>query len=280
MLLTDTDIKKYLPLQTQGVSAKFEGFEIRALYKYFPKFIGQSLVDQLAVDNAPDALKEKVIPAWVVLTFLESVPFLDVVSTNTGFGVVRTNTVAPASKERVEALIAACRSAANDYMDILLQFLETNVSDYPTWNKSCLNEGSLIPTVAVFDLFVDINISRTKFVALKRFIAQLELTHYTNRLSAEFLAELQTGSDSVVKPLVQRSLAFNAMAELELQSDPKAPVISLLNMGELAINRALDYLKNHLEAYPTFSTYGYETPYDNAHEDNADSGFFIAGGTA
>lgn len=279
MKLNENDIKKYLPLQTQGVSAKFEGFEIRALYKYFPKYLGQALVDQLAGDTPNATLLEKAIPAWVVLTFLESIPFMDVVSTNTGFGVVRTNTVAPASRERVDAIRSACQSAANDYMDILLLHLETNAGDYPDWNKSCLNEGSLIPSVSIFDEYEDINISRSKFVNLKRSISHLEITEYLNMLSAEFIAELQAGNDLIVKPLIQRALTFRAMAAFEKRQDPLAPILSLLKQEDDSLRRALSYLKNHLEDYPTYATYGYEAPYDN-ETDGEDSGFFIAGGTA
>lgn len=279
MKLSDLDIKKYLPLQTQGVSAKFEGFEIRALYKYFPKYIGQTLVDSL-MDETPDAdLMEKVTPAWVVLTFLESVPFLDVVLTSTGFGVVRTNAVAPASTERVNAIQKACHIAANDYMDILLAWLEGKADDYTDWNKSCLNEGSLIDSVSVFDQFIDINVSRSKFIELKRHINQVELLRIKNLLSSEFYAELLAGTDAVVKPLIQRSLTFYAMAQFELAADPEAKVQGLMLNGDKAMGQALSYLKNHLTDYPTYADHGYEAPYDNA-TDGADSGFFIAGGTA
>lgn len=256
-----------------------DGFEIRSLYKYFPKYIGQQLVDNLAGDNPDANLLEKAAPAWIVLTFLESIPFLDVVSTNTGFGVVRTNSVAPASKERVESIRLACQSAANDYIDILLQWLETNVSDYGNWNKSSLNEGSLIPTAAVFDQFIDINMSRYKFVNLKRTINQIELTSVAETISPEFLAELQVGSDTNVKPLFQRALAYHSLALFEKMNDPLRDVKYWLTQGDIAFSKAMAYLKNHLADYPVFAEYGYEAPYDN-ETDGEESGFFIAGATA
>lgn len=280
MKLNDSDIKKYLPLQTQGVAAKLDGFEIRALYKHFVKYLGQPLVDELSGDEPDADLLEKVTPAWVVLAFLESIPFLDVVSTPTGFGVVRSNTVAPASRERVEAIRMACQAAANDYMDMMLLWLEANAGSYEDWNKSCINEGSLIPSVIVFDQFVDINVSRSKFVNLKRTIIQLELTRFLSIFSAEFLAELQAGNDIVVKPLIQRALTFFAMAEFELTTNPDTPIQSLLRMGDFTLQRALSYLRKHLDTYTTYATYGYEAPYDNASDDNAEMGFFIAGPTA
>lgn len=279
MYLNEVYIKKYLPLQTQGVSAKFEGFEIRALYKYFPKYLGQTLVDILADENPDQDLFEKVTPAWIVLTFLESIPFLDVVSTNTGFGVVNSQTVGPASRERVEAIRMACQSAANDYMDILLAFMEQHAGDYPGWNKSSLNEGSMIPNVSVFDQFIDINVSRSKFVAFKRYINQVEAIRLPDIFSAEFLAELRAGNDTVVKPLVQRALTFFAMGEFDLAIKDDASAKVMMRSGDEALAKALSYLKSHLADYPTYSTYGYEAAYDNEN-DGEESGFFIAGGTA
>jgi len=154
------------------------------------------------------------------------------------------------------------------------------VDDYSDWNKSSLNEGSLIPDVTVFDQFVDINVSRSKFVNLKRTIGQIEITRFSNTFSAEFMAELQTGNDAVVKPLVQRALAFYAMAEFEIMTNPDAPVQHHTRKGDFAMNKVLSYLRKHLTDYPTYATNGYEAPYDNAAEENAGSGFFIAGPTA
>ena len=68
----------------------------------------------------------------VMKAFADAVPALDLVVTPTGFGVVNTETVAPASKERIERLIESLRNKVNDDLDILLEFCH----QYPEWRES------------------------------------------------------------------------------------------------------------------------------------------------
>lgn len=59
-------------------------------------------------------------------------PSLDLVLTPNGFGVINTNNVAPASKERVERLIAKCNETASRSIDSLVSAL----ADVPEWLAS------------------------------------------------------------------------------------------------------------------------------------------------
>lgn len=68
----------------------------------------------------------------IMKAFADAVPSLDLVVTPTGFGVVNTETVAPASKERIERLIESLRNKVNDDLDILLEFCH----QYPEWRES------------------------------------------------------------------------------------------------------------------------------------------------
>lgn len=64
--------------------------------------------------------------------FADAVPSLDIVVTPTGFGVVNTDTIAPASKERIERLVQALRNKADAELEILLGFCHR----YPEWRES------------------------------------------------------------------------------------------------------------------------------------------------
>jgi hypothetical protein len=281
MILQAIDIQKYVPLQTSSFSFdKYAGFETRALYKHFTRFLGNTLVDALAGDTPDDNLKLKVIPVLANLAVLEATPFLDVVLTSYGFGVVRNNNIAPASRERVAAFIAACEKAANDFMDILLTFLEDNVATYTTWNQSSLNTGSLIPTTTVFNTQTKLNLKRHQFVDLKSNLAHLETTFFAQTLSAEFLTGLQEGADTVVKPFFQKALAFMAYADMMHDANPESNSGVWKQKGMMFMARGQSLLIDKIDDYETYSTYGYEAPYDNDDVDNEDSGFFIAGGTA
>ncbi len=62
----------------------------------------------------------------------DAIPSLDIVITPTGFGVINTETVAPASKERIERLIQSLRIKADGELEILLEFCH----QYPEWRES------------------------------------------------------------------------------------------------------------------------------------------------
>lgn len=64
--------------------------------------------------------------------FADAVPSLDIVVTPTGFGVVNTETIAPASKERIERLQDSLKHKIDDELDILIEFIH----QYPEWRES------------------------------------------------------------------------------------------------------------------------------------------------
>lgn len=292
MILTIDNIKEYLPLNSIGDVTKYEAFEIRALYKYLPKYLGDQLVesiyafgtpyeDSATVDLDPDApatekLIQKLKPVLANLTILESIPQFNLVATGSGFGIVSNPNQAPASMERVRDLKDSCLQAANDGLDILLMYLENHVDKYPSWNKSCINTGSLIASASVFDQFIDISCSRRRFVDLKRHINFEEATTFISIFSSEFLTELRAGSDTGVKPLIQQALAHLAEIHFQRAINPAADTSHLLNKYVTALSKSMAYLRTHLDTYPTYAANAYEAPYDNA-TDGLESGFFIGG---
>ncbi|MGN0238274.1 MAG: DUF6712 family protein [Lepagella sp.] len=68
----------------------------------------------------------------VVNAFIDAIPAIDLVFTPTGFGVVSTDTIAPASKDRVDRLISSLRDQASYLLEILVDRLRA----YPDWRIS------------------------------------------------------------------------------------------------------------------------------------------------
>ena len=137
MILTIDNIKEYLPLNSITDGSKYEPFEIRAFFKYLPKYLGEEVVEQLyeglllVSDGGSDvviypeseiyeSLLLKLKPVLANLTILESIPQFNLVATGSGFGIVSNPNQAPASMERVRDLKDSCLQAANDGLDRLL----------------------------------------------------------------------------------------------------------------------------------------------------------------
>lgn len=68
----------------------------------------------------------------VLKAFADAIPSLDLVVTPTGFGVVSTDSMAPASKERIERLLESLRSK----VDIELRLLLEVCHQYEEWRSS------------------------------------------------------------------------------------------------------------------------------------------------
>ena len=68
----------------------------------------------------------------VLKAFADAVPSLDLVVTPTGFGVVNTETIAPASKERIERLLDSLRSEVDIELRLLLKVCHL----YEEWRSS------------------------------------------------------------------------------------------------------------------------------------------------
>ena len=64
--------------------------------------------------------------------FLTAIPSLDLVLTPTGFGIVNTTTIVPASKERIERLQLSIESLRDTAIEQLLHRLAPN----PAWHSS------------------------------------------------------------------------------------------------------------------------------------------------
>lgn len=293
MILLSTDYQKYVPQQTSSFDfAKYEAFETRAYYKHLTRYLGDELADQvLAVIleaeasasgsggslQADNDLAAKVKPVLANLTVLESIPFLDVVLTSTGFGIVSNANVSPASRERVQAFASACLMAANDFLHMLLGWLESKTTTYTLWNKCSLNTGRLIANTAAFNSVSLLNVSRQQFVDLRTFMLETEQTLFEPLMSSEFFSEICAGTDNVVKPLFQRALAFIAYNDYlnNFTTEKQDTIWKTKGMNMLA--RAKSVLMAKRASYATFNTYGYSAPYDNAADENQDSPFFVAG---
>lgn len=109
----------------QPFAEKLQPFILQAESRLMAEYLPSS--DFLRADDV------YVASTYILLTaFADAVPFLDLVVTPTGFGVVSTDAIAPASKERVERLIATTRQSAEDTLDLLLEHLRR----YEQWRSS------------------------------------------------------------------------------------------------------------------------------------------------
>ena len=282
MTLTIQDYRRFLPANTITDAARFQAFENLVLLKYLHRYLGQSLtVDLLGTDPDPD-LFEAVKPAWINLTYLESIPFFNLILTSSGYGVVSNQNIAPASMERIRDLKEACLAAANEGISQLLAFLEK--TSPAGWNQCSLIPGSLVPDTETFNALTGLNVSRMLFVEITAHIRSFESLRCAAAFSPEFVAEMAQGPDHPVKHLVQSGLAYGAYHRFidapvfNRQGNPVPRETKWMELSKEYFQRALALLCANLDQYPVFRDHGYEAPFDNASGERGS--FFVGGLTA
>lgn len=129
--LTDKLVETVLPNNIVSVD---EESPLSARIAPYVEDAGQWLTSELlgsAVELKPE--HERLATRAVILkAFIMAIPTLDLVATPTGFGVISSQNMAPASKERVERLIA---SLGRNLDEVLCQLQEACMT-YEEWRSS------------------------------------------------------------------------------------------------------------------------------------------------
>lgn len=109
-----------MPERNSSVFTRLETAFERAYDGLVRSYIGQTYVDSL---EAEEKSKENVKALVCIIAFIQSARSLDLVLTSTGFGIVRTDSTAPASQERVDALLRQMRLEQYERIEELIKDL-------------------------------------------------------------------------------------------------------------------------------------------------------------
>ena len=113
MLISQQAFEQQVPAFRDSQPTTFEA--IRPMMEHFLSIA----TDQMAVPE--DYANQPLLESYVYKNAAaESIPSLDLILTDSGFAVVSNQNLAPASRERVAALLASLRRQASDARDLLL----------------------------------------------------------------------------------------------------------------------------------------------------------------
>ena len=153
--------------------------------------------------------------------FLTAIPSLDLVLTPTGFGIVNTTTIVPASKERIERLQLSIESLRDTAIEQLLHRLAPN----PAWQRSAPGHyfaSTLFPT---FHLCRSLNINvhlwqnyqtlHARLIKIESVLAETYFSHeQMQSFRASALAQMRNTS-----PLEEQVIRTLQSYELQLLTD-------------------------------------------------------------
>ena len=211
--------------------------------------IGENFLEDVA-NGEESATWQAAATAIACDAFRRSVPSLDLILTPNGFGVVSNSNVAPASKERVERLMASLADQRDKAIDLLIRHLakvstwltsergQWLTSSFFTSPSDVLLARSILENEDGWEAFIEL---REKAAPIEQAIAEKWLGQtLTARLRATLATDYYGSSDVARLAMTVRRLIVN-----ELHST-KRPVKNL--------DRLVNYIRNNASLYPEWQS--------------------------
>lgn len=178
MLVNETDLKRWLPVNVGFTFANLYGDLVQAERKYLKPILGTDLYDALndAYTAEPSTLTEEqtklldyVQPSLVNLTLWMYTDKGNVEVSDSGIHINVTETRKAAFEWQVKRLRDSYLKRGADGLDDLLLFLEENEADYADWTDSDAQVEAreiFVQSAKNFQKYVNINSSRMTYTAL------------------------------------------------------------------------------------------------------------------
>lgn len=194
-LITDNEVlMRYVPHSIKPVSGESALFDkITVHLESAESWIAQNFTGSDLLNDI-DALNPELVEALRLLVAAEAlnraVPSLDLVLTPNGFGVVNTNTVAAASKRRVDRLIGSLRELRDSAIESALSLLPGE-EDWVETPHAHYFATTLFPNIDLCTLCGYFSGRWEKYVELRSRAVGIELTLAEDYFSPELLSELR-----------------------------------------------------------------------------------------
>jgi len=212
MLIPDiATLKLFIPTIVGENFDKYNEFLEAAELWLRKEITGKPLYDTLIVSITAEAPAAELVEAVRFVqaivaykAYSDGIPHFDLVETESGFAIVSTDKLAPASQQRVAALQAGMYRKLSEAIESFLEFLEETVSLHTEWKGSptyTLLSDTYIVTLKEFIRYVFYSGSRMEFVAMKP--AMLNAIHL--KIEPVISAEL---SDVIIEELRDEELSM------------------------------------------------------------------------
>lgn len=243
MTIDITLFEKFVPASRGSSWNKLETYADMAESKLRNQFFGDQLVD-LFKDMTTDTFYGKSFArALTNLAYYEAIPFVDLIQTDTGFAIVSTSNLAPASKERVAAIREASKKVAYltiaDMLNRIIkdtsyrtQWLSATESDYYTSGLIWVPGDLGVKAISADDLIEEL----PNFRKSERFVAQ-----YVSDDLIDRMIQSRTESELQKQDLMLYRMIIRAVLEHFRQT------------GSNDLSYLIAYLNKNAESYPEYA---------------------------
>ena len=267
-------MKPFLPaIEMKAAPSVFSDALDTAQQDLVADILGADLEEQLESRDESDAKLMKLCQRAIsIAAFLASIPELDVVLTDAGFGVVSNENLAPASKDRVQALTESLQKRLDDGKDRIVTFLMRS-EDYASWRGTeefaRLSDGLILTfaefrDVAVFSPRTAEHYPKTwsEFLRLNPAMNVALMTDVASYISREYAEELLEKirdcetiipAETKVLRLVKTAVAAIALGDRDTA------------LGQ--VFKAVAIMKDAPDDFPTYSGSSAAADLTNEHSD-------------
>ena len=227
--------------------------------------VGTSAIEGEGNEKLKNAVKK-----WVALqAFLSVFRQLDLVLTPTGFGVVSSNQMAPASKQRVDALIGHLRDSILIARGQLLAEL-CHVSGWGTTTQALENIDNLFFDFRMLQKMQGPAASHLEWQAAKRLIGEAD-EHLRLKLSNQYMDALLDHVRCGTVTVDDNPVIFQCrhIINLWIAGDQQAV--------NLKMRRLLNMLDSDLEKYSIYAEHGYPVNHHENFKNTQDAPAYIFG---
>lgn len=249
LINNDTDLRRYIPNQVVAVKGEASLFDKIAYWLdtaeqwIFATFCPASVVDAILADKSLSALHTALSAIAAHRALADATPSLDLVQTVNGFAVVSNQNLAPASRDRVDRLIAAHRSQRDTAISALIPLLAA----LPEWRDTPQCDyfrSTLFPTPAHIRPLASGAATWERYEELHPAIVAAE-----DRLAAEYI------SPELMQRLRDEALGHSQLSTLDarLCEALRAHVADLVNdspLRDTALRDIVDYIRRHPDTFP------------------------------
>lgn len=231
LITTEESLRKFIPnvlVSVKGETSlldKLDPFLIMTEQWLAHTFTSGTIFEGICLASDSVLLRIYASKAVVSQAFMQAVPSLDLVLTPNGFGIVSNANVVPASKERIERLIASLEQER----DAAIQLMLTALASSEEWRSTIQYgyfESTMFPNLDLCDHLGIREHRWQKYQELRPRIIEIETELAHNYISEDLLQVLRSevmapSSESVLKKVVIRGLRSEIVRMLRTNTDTR-----------------------------------------------------------
>ncbi len=249
LINNDTDLRRYIPNQVVAVKGEASLFDKIAHWLDTAELwisatlCPASVIDAILADNPQSAIHATLAAVAAHRALADAIPSLDLVQTVNGFAVVSNQNLAPASRDRVDRLIAAHRSQCDTAISALIPQLAA-VAKWRDTPPCDYFRSTLFPTPAHIRPLASGAATWERYEELHPAIAAAE-----NSLAAEYI------SPDLMQRLRDEALGLSQLSTLDarLCEALRAHVADIIQdrpLRNTVLSDIVDYIRRHPDTFP------------------------------